>query len=113
MIVLMARPTDPLTMDQYRWAIEARINRLIKGMDPTEAVMLLSVTEDQEGLITGDPKTAAEILAWESETLVNKSGMLMEDWPIPAGKIKQLLEPTLEQMVEETLTVFLGRLYGQ
>ncbi|MGR3717212.1 MAG: hypothetical protein ACU0B1_10745 [Thermohalobaculum sp.] len=57
------------------------------------------------------PLEASELMVWDSETLVERSGMLGEDWPIPPSKIKPDPELTPEMVEQTDLEDWLGTLY--
>ena len=53
------------------------------------------------------------ILVWDSETLIERSGMMATDWPIPAPTLRSQSDPELtpELIAETTLEEWLGELY--
>jgi hypothetical protein len=110
--VIMERPTEPLTMEQYRGYLAGRVTRMVRRAGLERASKLLSQTAELvEGLSARDPLETSDLMVWDSEELANKSGMLDQDWPIPPGQIKPDPDLTVEQVEETDLEEWLGLLY--
>ena len=109
--VEMARPTQPVTRDRYRGALATRIDRMVRAETAERAGQILRETvEANEGLlVAARPEDAGDVLVFESSALAEAAGLTSMDWPIPAQKIKQSLDP----MPEMTLAEYLGRLYPE
>lgn len=112
--VLMDRPVQPLTLDQYRWALAARIDRMVQEAGDDAPRLLRKTVEYQEIHMTVATHLGqvGEIMAWDSDQLTDQSGMLGENWPLAPGKVRQQVEPTAEDLEQMDLEEYLGRLYS-
>ena len=116
-MVEMTRPTKPLTMTEYRWLLERKIRTLIQATPPLEAQRLFreSVEVQEKLTVPAKVEQMAELLAWESETLFERSGMSTQEWPVQPSQINttpQDLDLMPEDLRDEpSLTDFLGHLY--
>jgi len=109
----MERPTKPLTLGQYRAALASMINRMVKEAGPEQAAYLLDQTVERiEGLsVINHLAQTGTVMVFESEHLMERSGMLEPNWPIPPDQIKQEIELTQEEILEQPLEEYLGILY--
>lgn len=112
--VRLEPPTEPLTCDQYRFLLEAKIDRMVQAelewgeMDPVELAEPLMWEYDR--LVPGSVANLAELLAFHSETLNNKTtGRLI--FPVAPAQIKD--DPEAWSIIrEQSLTEFLDDLYS-
>ena len=108
-ILLPRQPTSPLTTDQYRLLMAAKIERLIKKETPEAARYYLGMVEVMEPLsVIDNLETAGLILAENSEMLNEKTGWTGQ--PIPADQIKNDRTSRLA-MKGMDLETFLSRVY--
>jgi hypothetical protein len=112
-IALRDPPTGELPVDRYRWALAARIDRLVRAEEPEDALRLLRIVEQRERLIVD-----TAVLSHVGLFLVENSNWLNEgagvpSFPIPAEDL--IHEPeTLAWLTsaEDTLQSFLSVLYS-
>ena len=111
--VVMPRPTKPLTLTLYQGYLGARINRMVEraGVELAAEILAQTVEVEEYLSVASRPETAGEVLAENSDLLLQKSGMGAERWPIPPSKIKQRIDLSIQQIEEVTLEQYLGDLY--
>lgn len=113
--VILETPTSPLTLDGYRGLLMGRISRMIRRTDPEEAEGLLLKTLGavenlwMPGQDLGD---APELLVWDSETLMERSGMMGQAFPVPLARISPRRDLTPEDFEEESLEEYLFVLFN-
>lgn len=99
----------PLTLDSFRAALAARINRLVEQEDPEDAQALLRQVRDREGLRVPDLSRAGEVLVDQSQALSQAAAFPLEPIPPPFKD-----DPESKAALEgETLEEFLASLYSE
>ena len=109
--VALAEPTEPLMRNSYRVALAGRIDRLVKADDPEDARAAIEATVGaaEPQLVPDALSQLGAMLVWDSETLIERSGMMATSWPIPVATLRSQIDPEL--IAETTLEEWLGLLY--
>lgn len=103
-------PTEPLTRQDYRFALMSRIERMVMAVPRDRAIRLLRVAYDREGLDIRNPSLAGELLVENSDALREHCPFPWE--PVPIADLKH--EPaTLNRLLNRPmgLVAFLRRVY--
>lgn len=112
--VLLQLHKKPVTLNDYRWALERKLHRMIQltGSESARRLLARTVEAFDSLAVTEDLSTAAETMAFESETIGLKTGALSQEWPMK--KFPALESEQDRAMVEaQTLEEFLMRVYPE